>query len=266
MLPQYVSVKNLEKYQHYKHRNPPWVKLHYAILDDPAFLALDEVQQCRYIKLIMLASRQMNCISTNSQYLAKVLRTGEHVDVTPLIDAGFLIAHRKRQGSKMLAPPHENRSQSRVEKSREEPPLPPLLPKGDDGFDQFWKSYPKKKSKGDAEKAWKGLKPTKALLSIILTAVERAKVCPDWTKDGGQFIPFPATWLRRKGWEDEEFTLLAQPDPGHDLTPTFTDEEAADMCPHSWFRTPAFRAKHGDRPDQNCVQCEAEAAQKVGAA
>lgn len=133
MLPQYVSIKNLEKYQHYTHRNPPWVKLHYSLLDDPAFLALDEVQQCRYIKLIMLASRQMNCISTDPEYLGRVMRVSEQVDVTPLIDAGFLIASRKRQSSKMLSPPHENRSQSRVEKSRvekireeKEPPISPL--------------------------------------------------------------------------------------------------------------------------------------------
>jgi hypothetical protein len=132
MPPPYVSVKNIEHYQHYKHRNPPWVKLYYSLLDDPAFLALDEVQQCRYIKLIMLASRQMNCISTDPEYLGRVMRIPEQVDVTPLIDAGFLLASRKRSSSKMLAPPHENRSQSnrvteksRVEKSREEPPLPP---------------------------------------------------------------------------------------------------------------------------------------------
>jgi hypothetical protein len=130
-LPQYVSIKNLEKYQHYTHRNPPWVKLHYSLLDDPAFLALNEVQQCRYIKLIMLASRQMNCISTDPEYLGRVMRVSEQVDVTPLIDAGFLLASRKRQPSKMLSPPHENRSQSRVDKSRvdkirEEPPISPL--------------------------------------------------------------------------------------------------------------------------------------------
>jgi hypothetical protein len=25
----------------------------------------------------------------------------------------------------------------------------------------------------------------------------------DWTKEGGQYIPYPATWLNAKGWEDE---------------------------------------------------------------
>ena len=102
---------------------------------------------------------------------------------------------------------------SNTRESLQENKEPPISPKGDDGFDQFWKSYPKKKSKGDAEKAWKGLKPTKDLLSTIITAVERAKVSPDWTKDGGQYIPYPASWLRKKGWEDEEFTPTKAPEP-----------------------------------------------------
>lgn len=70
-------------------------------------------------------------------------------------------------------------------------------------FEQFWKIYPKKKSKGDAEKAWRSLKPDEALVDRILMAVEIQKTSADWVKDGGQFIPYPATWLRARKWEDE---------------------------------------------------------------
>jgi uncharacterized protein YdaU (DUF1376 family) len=70
-------------------------------------------------------------------------------------------------------------------------------------FDEFWAAYPKKKNKGDAEKAWKALKPKADLLKTILEAVEVAKRGDDWRKENGQFIPYPATWLRAKGWEDE---------------------------------------------------------------
>jgi len=30
-----------------------------------------------------------------------------------------------------------------------------------------------------------------------------AKKSPEWTKDNGKYIPYPATWLNAKGWEDE---------------------------------------------------------------
>lgn len=74
------------------------------------------------------------------------------------------------------------------------------------GFDEFWAAYPKKRSRGDAEKAWQKLRPDKALLAKILEAVEVAKTGDDWRKDNGQFIPYPASWLRSKGWEDEHGT------------------------------------------------------------
>lgn len=72
-----------------------------------------------------------------------------------------------------------------------------------DGFQKFWEVYPKKKSKGQAEKAWIALKPDQQLHNRIYDALEQAKTSEEWIKDGGRFIPYPATWLRAKGWEDE---------------------------------------------------------------
>jgi hypothetical protein len=71
-------------------------------------------------------------------------------------------------------------------------------------FERFWSVYPKKRNKGDALKAWRALKPSEELVTAILAAVERARESVQWRKDEGQFIPYPATWLRARGWEDEE--------------------------------------------------------------
>jgi len=70
-------------------------------------------------------------------------------------------------------------------------------------FNKFWEAYPKKRSKGQAEKAFKKLKPDDSLLKTILDKIELLKLTDDWKKDKGQFIPYPATWLNAKGWEDE---------------------------------------------------------------
>lgn len=67
-------------------------------------------------------------------------------------------------------------------------------------FEIFWKAYPKKKGKQDALKAF--LK-VKVPLDTLLTSLEKQKRSADWQKDGGQFIPFPATWLNGARWEDE---------------------------------------------------------------
>lgn len=71
------------------------------------------------------------------------------------------------------------------------------------GFNIFWKAYPKKRGKGPAEDAWAKLKPASMLIGTMLAKIDQAKQTPDWKKDGGQFIPYPAKWLNAKGWEDE---------------------------------------------------------------
>lgn len=88
---QYLSVKNFEKYQHYKTRRPPWVKLYAAVLDDPAFIALSEIDQSRYVKLLVIASQQGNRICNDATYLQKMLRSPRKPDLTTLLQAGFLI-------------------------------------------------------------------------------------------------------------------------------------------------------------------------------
>ncbi len=90
-------------------------------------------------------------------------------------------------------------------------------PANPDGFADFWATYPKKRSKGDAEKVWKKLKPDAALLDRILQSVKAACVREDWKKDNGQYIPYPATWLSAKGWEDSALCLPADPSAGSSL-------------------------------------------------
>jgi|SoiMetStandDraft_2_1073263.scaffolds.fasta_scaffold08327_3 hypothetical protein len=77
------------------------------------------------------------------------------------------------------------------------------------GFSLFWKSYPRKTAKGDAERAWRKLNPSEELQQTILAAVERAKQSEQWQRDGGRFIPYPTTWLNGRRWEDEVATVTS---------------------------------------------------------
>ena len=70
-------------------------------------------------------------------------------------------------------------------------------------FEIFWKAYPRKKSKGQAEKAFLKINPDEQLLVTMLATIERAKKSDDWLREGGKYIPYPATWLNARGWEDE---------------------------------------------------------------
>lgn len=72
-----------------------------------------------------------------------------------------------------------------------------------DSFLAFWALYPKRVGKGAALKAWKQIRPSSGAAAFILAAVAAQKSWPAWTKDGGRYIPNPATWLNQTRWEDE---------------------------------------------------------------
>jgi len=80
------------------------------------------------------------------------------------------------------------------------------------GFTQFWHTYPVKKAKEAARRAWRKLQPSEQLQAAILASLERAKTSAAWLKDGGQYIPHASTWLNGKRWEDEaEPALVGSP-------------------------------------------------------
>ena len=135
-------------------------------------------------------------------------------------------AKRKQTLSKTKANGNECASDKRIENREERieniPPIPPKrgrkkttqeLP--DPDFEAFWDLYPKKKSKGDAKKAWAQIKPSGELVSAIMAKLKLLTASHEWTKENGEYVPYPASWLRAEGWEDE-----VQDAPRKDSFPT----------------------------------------------
>ena len=77
-----------------------------------------------------------------------------------------------------------------------------------DDFLEFWSVYPKKMGKGAAYKVFNKLKLSKQDKADILTALQWQKKSEQWLKDNGQFIPYPATYLNQRRWEDEPQGIL----------------------------------------------------------
>ena len=78
-------------------------------------------------------------------------------------------------------------------------------------FARFWSVYPKKIGKGAAAKVFARLKPSDDLLGVMLDALEVVARSEQWKRDGGRYIPNPATWLNQRRWEDEP--TVKRPDP-----------------------------------------------------
>ena len=88
------------------------------------------------------------------------------------------------------------------EKERENAPAREE-PQGPYGFERFWELYPRKEGKKAARKAWDKIRPGIELQMQIRNALRQQKTSEQWTRDGGQYIPHPATWLNGERWKDE---------------------------------------------------------------
>lgn len=107
MKQQFLRVRNWEKFQHYKNRRPPWIKLHVETLDDYELLHLDNDAQLVYERMLLLAARTDNNVSNDPVWISgQIVQTPDTVSkaLETLVNEGFLVlAGRKRAASKAIA-------------------------------------------------------------------------------------------------------------------------------------------------------------------
>lgn len=82
-------------------------------------------------------------------------------------------------------------------------------------FERFWSAYPKKVGRKKAKEAFSKVGVP---VELLVDAVESQKHTPQWTKDNGQYIPHPATWLNQSRWEDEVAVAQQQIPGDRDLS------------------------------------------------
>ena len=87
---QYLRVRKLSEYQHYKDRLPPWIKIHQVILEDYEFGRLPDSTKWHAVGLVLLASRLDNKIPADAEWIAGKISSSETVDLEALIEMGFL--------------------------------------------------------------------------------------------------------------------------------------------------------------------------------
>jgi len=186
-----LTPKNWVSHQHYRDRLPPWIKLHRSLLNDREFMCLPIASKAIAPLLWLLASEtktgefnaDVSELSFRLRMTDKEIRDG----LKPLIDNGFFIdASGVLADCQQLAATETERETERETENISE------------SFEIFWKAYPKKVSKGGAEKAWSKIKPDEKLVADIIAAIAKQK--PTWTDP--KFIPHPATWLNGKRWLD----------------------------------------------------------------
>ena len=114
-------------------------------------------------------------------------------------DANPMAKHSERSGS-------ESGSESDLGSTR----TAHAEPNGRDpvraAFEQFWNVYPKKVGKGAAWTAWRKVQPAPELVAKIFAAIGWQHTQDSWLREGGRFVPNPATWINQARWDDEPVT------------------------------------------------------------
>lgn len=127
------------------------------------------------------------------------------------------------QKHKQIQNQRQSQMQSQTQDQTSERPDPPPADAGGsrsranaksypEDFLLFWAAYPRRVSKGDALKAWKE-EECADQLDAILAAVEAQKNGRQWLENGGRYVPYPATWLRARRWEDQVEPPPSAPEP-----------------------------------------------------
>lgn len=188
------SVKNFERFQHYKDRSPPWIKLYNELLDDYDFGLLPDASKMHLVAIWLLASRSDNKIPLDPVWIASKISATSPVDLTILRTAGFIEYNQDCSNVLALcehvARPEERTSLAEVEgeisseKSDASPiPSKPVRKPYPKEFEDFWKGYPTDAlmSKAKAFERWTRLSPTDRAAAVSSLPAFRAHCTKDST-------------------------------------------------------------------------------------
>ena len=205
-----IKVKDWNKFQHFKDRKPPWIKLYRDLLDDLEWHELDPVAAKALVAIWLIASESDGELPEMKK-LAFRLRVTEKqaISIVSQLDHWLiqddinLISDRYQSDSLEIETETYSKETETYRKEGEAKKLisskkPRVTSSAE--FDKFWMVYPRKVNKGLAMKAWEKA-ASKAAPALIIAAVEAWKVSVDFPDP--DFIPHPSSWLNGERWSDE---------------------------------------------------------------
>lgn len=86
----FFQIRNWSKYQHYKDRNPPWVKLYTSWSDDYEWSCWSDASKLLAICIVMLAGRVQNKIPMDPRWIQQRCGLQKLPDLQQLFDVQFV--------------------------------------------------------------------------------------------------------------------------------------------------------------------------------
>ena len=127
----YFTIKNFRKFQHYKDRCPPWIKLHRCLLDDYECNQIPDDSAYQLILIWLFASQKLDPkdptkdvqIPLDPDWLKGQIKVKGKMNLKPLFNYGFLVMlpEAEQLASEVLHTPYpeERREESEAEAETE---------------------------------------------------------------------------------------------------------------------------------------------------
>ena len=96
----YLRIRNWSEFQHYKDRDPPWIKLHRTLLADYEFSRLQDASKAHLMLIWLFASQANGRIPDDPEFLRDKLSLKRPPDLKSFIEQGLLIP--EQDASKVL--------------------------------------------------------------------------------------------------------------------------------------------------------------------
>ena len=190
-----MKIKNWAKFQHFKNRRPPWIKLHREILDQRDINMISDRSFRVLINCWLLASEDRELegsLPTIADIAFRIRMHEKHIiealqELSNFIDASDIkmISERYQVGPPETEGETETENKKICIKCR---------------FDDFWHYWPVKRNKQKARAAWKNKRLDEYVETLITDVQNRIKHDKQWING---FIPHCSTYLNGQRWEDE---------------------------------------------------------------
>lgn len=193
---EFIRVIDWENLQHYKDRDPKWIKVYRGMLSNYNFNKLPDAAKGHLILIWLLAAQLNNQIPNDPAWIKEQIHSQESPDIECLVTAGFLECYEAADK------PVQLRTESYAEKSRVEKRR--TNREYDEKFEMFWKRF---RGRWDGEEYVKDGKYNAWQVWQKLTEKEQRLAWAASSKTGKKFTVNASRWLEEKRFDDYGITL-----------------------------------------------------------
>jgi hypothetical protein len=182
-----LKIRNWERFQQYKDREPKWIKLYRSLNHDYEWCNLSDKARAQLIGLWLLRAEIGKDIPFDDKWIMSQISGTGQLLIEELVTAGFIEVYDSVQDCTQSV---YVETETETEKNIDQIP-----------FDPWYDSYPKKKEKAAAKKEWEKLDNEERQKAIDALPLQ----IKEWAREGRkkQFMPSPRRWLHNECWNDD---------------------------------------------------------------